>query len=188
MKEIKLDIASGPNALPGYEGVDTINYPNVKHVMDVTREWKWKKETVDEIMSSGFFEHLTLQEAFDLLKKFYESLKWGGRCQIEVPDLEWICKFFLENPDCRYKFPKNDDRAIVWMFGMQNNEWEFHRTGWTRELLEAFFKTVGFKRVVINKQFSHSCQMLLAEGWKVDVRRKKDKGLLGEKLPNSVGR
>lgn len=164
---LNLDIGSGNNVKEGFEGVDVIAYPNVKHLLDVTKDWKWKDDTVDEISCTGFLEHLSFEEAAKLMQNFYKSMKKGGRVEVEVPDIEWCCDFFVKNPGSRYRYLYNDDRAIVFLFGMQNNSFEFHKFGYTQECLELFIKSVGFKRVVVKKQFSHGQQMLLAEGWKL---------------------
>lgn len=165
----RLDLGCGPNCREGFEGVDAVKAPGVKHVMDVTDIKAWEKLTkrrkIDEIVCYGFLEHLSKLKAAVLIRTSLIALEKGGRFEVEVPDLEWSCRFFLENPHSRFH-TSGDDRGIVFIYGMQNNDFEFHKSGYTQDFLELLLKQMGFKRVVVRKQFSHGQGMLLAEGYK----------------------
>jgi len=167
---VKLDIGAGGNTRPGFEGVDSVKYPGIKHVMDLSKEWTFKDGSASEISCSHFLEHFPMRESFEFMKKFHKTLELHGKLTVEVPDLEWTCKFFLENPEARYADSTKDDRGIAFLYGQQNNSFELHKTGFTVEWLEAFFRSAGFKRTVIKKAFSHGMQVLIGEAAKWDLK------------------
>ena len=154
-----LDIGSGGYCKPGFEGVDAVPGPAVKHVMDVTKEFPFTD--VDEIYCNSFLEHLTQKQAIDLIQKFKDALRPGGKLEIIVPDLEYVCKQYLKaDPMFRVNY-------LHHIYGQQNNEFEIHKTGFDAWYLEGLLKQhFRFKNVMVTKIFSHSIQMLKAEAWK----------------------
>jgi predicted SAM-dependent methyltransferase len=67
IKEVKLDLGCGPNPKEGYIGVDIIKYPNVHKVLDLTKPWPWKNNSVDEIHCSHFIEHFNSKDRAHLV-------------------------------------------------------------------------------------------------------------------------
>lgn len=85
-KEIKLDLGCGPHKREGFEGVDSIKFPGVDHVVDIRKTpWPWKDGSVSEAHASHFVEHLTAQERVTFVNELYRVLVPGGTCQIIVP-------------------------------------------------------------------------------------------------------
>jgi len=58
---VKLDLACGQRPREGFEGVDI--WPKAQHVVNLMKfPWPWKDNTVDELHSSHFIEHLPLRD------------------------------------------------------------------------------------------------------------------------------
>lgn len=83
---VKLDLGCGRKPREGFEGVDKIDFPEVKHVVDLTAgQWPWENNSVDEIHCSHFLEHLTGEQRIHFVNAMYRVLKSGGTVTIIVP-------------------------------------------------------------------------------------------------------
>lgn len=83
---VKLDIGCGPNPKEGYEGVDAIAFPNVKHVCKVGDEpLPFADGTVDEVHCSHFLEHLTAAQRIRFLNDLDRVMKPGAKAAIITP-------------------------------------------------------------------------------------------------------
>ena len=106
--EVRLDLGAGENVREGFEGVDFFA-PNAKHKVNLLSfPWPWADNSVDELHSSHFLEHIPMvytrenasggwlyenvpnvPESRDLLCRFMDEafrvLKPGGKFKIIVP-------------------------------------------------------------------------------------------------------
>ena len=57
---------------------------------DLTKEFPWKKESIDIIYSSHTLEHFSRSEGLGFLNECFRVLKKGGIIRIVVPDLQDI--------------------------------------------------------------------------------------------------
>lgn len=93
-KDIRLNLGSGGIEHEGYLSVD--KYDGRAHIlMDITK-LEFEDGTVSELLASHVFEHLNPYHALDILKDWHRTLKPGGKLIMEMPDLERICKAFVE--------------------------------------------------------------------------------------------
>jgi SAM-dependent methyltransferase len=89
----RLDIGCGPNKREGFVGVDQYDMPNVDVVLNVVekgengtfKRWPWEDNSVDEIHTSHFIEHLTALERIHFVNEAYRVLKPGGSVTIITP-------------------------------------------------------------------------------------------------------
>ena len=97
-----------------------------------------------EIYASQVYEHLGYQE--ELPKAFAEArrvLMPGGRLRISVPDMEVLCELFL-HPMARAN--ANEQFKIMrMMMGGQVEPFDFHKVGFSQNILIALLKEHGFK-------------------------------------------
>lgn len=84
---IKLDLGCGSNKKgPEYIGVDFAKCEGVDVVHDLKiAPWPWEDNSVDEIFSSHFFEHLNGKERILFMNEAYRILKPGKQMVIITP-------------------------------------------------------------------------------------------------------
>jgi predicted SAM-dependent methyltransferase len=78
-------------------------------------------------VSSHALEHVGKFEVVPTLKEWRRLLKPGGLATIEVPDFEWCLKNWL--------WRKSTDWHLDTIFGQQTNVGEYHKTGFTYDIM-----------------------------------------------------
>ena len=88
---------------------DIQDLPNIDIVCDA---WKItdhvEKNSVEEIYSRHFLEHLTFAQAEACIKSWSAILKPDGKIQIIVPNLEWHFKQFFD-----FEFQYGNHRTVL---------------------------------------------------------------------------
>ena len=98
--------------------------------------------TVDEVYASHVFEHLGYQaELPRALREVHRILKPSGRFRLSVPDLEILCRMFV-HPGLGIEQRFHLMRVI---YGGQMNPFDFHKVGYTFEILCQFLGGAGFR-------------------------------------------
>lgn len=83
---LKLDLGCGTRKNgPEWIGVDVRKFKGVDKVCDLTKRWPWKNESVDEVYSSHFIEHLVPKARIHFANELYRVLKPGAKATIVVP-------------------------------------------------------------------------------------------------------
>jgi predicted SAM-dependent methyltransferase len=124
------------NAQPG---------PAVDYVGDCTDLSRFPDASVEAIYASHVLEHLGYQRDLPrALREFRRVLMPGGVAMIAVPDLENLCRLFL---DPRVDPGQERFEVMRMMFGGQLDEFDFHRVGLTFEFLGSFLRQAGFSSV-----------------------------------------
>jgi predicted SAM-dependent methyltransferase len=150
---IKIDIGCGKEPYGnGFLTVDPFLIADIKAFM-----WKlpFYDNTVDEIYSSHSLEHINKNKVLPTLKEWHRVLKTGGKIILRVPDLIWCCNKFLEK--------KSDDWYLDILFGNQEHEGEFHKTGFWKERLYKLSEEAGFKVANYEEIESHNQNTLSIE-------------------------
>ncbi|HET6514622.1 MAG TPA: methyltransferase domain-containing protein [Thermodesulfovibrionales bacterium] len=105
--------------------------------------------TIDFIYSEHFLEHLTVQEALDVLREFHRVLKSGGVVRIATPDLRYLLLkyFFLwKRQDWIKKYGYEWMKTKAEMINLCFKEWG-HQYLYDREELERRLKEAGFMKL-----------------------------------------
>lgn len=137
---MRLDIGCGQVLKPGFSGVDVVPFPHVQHVCDVTQGLPFPSDTVEEIYSSHFLEHLAEASVLPFLRECHRVLRPRAILDLCVPDLPAVVKFFLEQPEeSRWGFP------LQAIYGNQSSPGEFHRTGFGLARLARLLREAGFQ-------------------------------------------
>lgn len=71
--------------------------------LNLTKILPFPNNSITEIHSEHFFEHLTLEEIKFCLKECFRVLKTGGEISFGVPDFERACKTYLLDENEFYK-------------------------------------------------------------------------------------
>ena len=83
---VKLDLGCGKSPKEGFVGVDVHDYGRSDIlVSDLRGPWKWDDESVSEVYSSHFVEHLTARERIHFANELYRVLAPEGKAEIIVP-------------------------------------------------------------------------------------------------------
>lgn len=90
---LRLDLGCGKNKLAGFFGVDSLKMEGVDSVLDLREPWPWLDDTVDEVHSSHFVEHLTNAERIHFWNELYRVLKVGAPARIITPNWSHACAY-----------------------------------------------------------------------------------------------
>lgn len=146
---MKYHLGCGSNYLNGYLNVD---FPSENHNVNhnikadlYTDILEMDYQECEEIRSSHFFEHFNYFNTFVLLYKWTEKLNIAGKLIIDLPDLEELCKAYLEG-DIKTKFI-----VARYMYGSHEADWAYHINGWSKETLSYILQELGYEIININK-------------------------------------
>jgi predicted SAM-dependent methyltransferase len=81
---VKLDLGCGKHPKDGFVGVDVRDFGQAI-VCDLRDRWKWEDNSVEEVFSSHFVEHLNAAERIHFVNELYRVLKPGASAEIVVP-------------------------------------------------------------------------------------------------------
>lgn len=91
----------------------------------------FEDNTLDGLLCLSALEHISKYQVLPTLREFERVLKPGAKFVILVPDLLWVCRRFLDEP--------NVDYNMDMIFGEQSHEGQFHRTGFTEDIFALYF-------------------------------------------------
>jgi predicted SAM-dependent methyltransferase len=174
---MKLHIGCGNNYKEGYVNVDKyVKNANVKN-WDILK-LPIDENCVDEVLAEHLAEHLTFQEEKEFFYEMYRVLKTGGKLKLEVPDIEWVLRAFLEAKDDFKDFYQVgaidhyfsnglaiDNRwslltTAIW--GNQNGEGQFHKNGYTVDKLKSIAQILKFEKFASVTDFKKGTQVIIA--------------------------
>jgi predicted O-linked N-acetylglucosamine transferase (SPINDLY family)/predicted SAM-dependent methyltransferase len=122
----------GQGAKAGWKVLNILPADYVDYLRDCTDLSCFEDGTVDEFYASHVLEHLGyMGELQQTLREVNRALKPGGVFRISVPDLEVLCRLFI---DKRYSAESRFDIMRI-IFGGQIDAYDFHKVGLTWENL-----------------------------------------------------
>ncbi len=174
---MKLNLGSNRNILHGYINIDQyVDHPEV-HKYDIL-SLPFQSGSVEEILAEHLFEHVGFGDEQALWTECYRVLKPGGRLIVETPDMEWLCKAFLEAQDdfktfyqvgtIDHFFGSGRDVSQRWsvlianIFGNQNGKGQFHKNAYTLPKFTAISKLIGFSECSVETCFNKGAQAIRA--------------------------
>ena len=114
----------------------------VDFVGDITDLSQFEDESIDEIYASHVVEHIDQKSIQKTFKGINRVLKNDGKFYISVPDLDILCRIFIEKKaPLKVKF-----HVMRMMFGGQIDEFDYHYFGWNYEFLNSYLIEAGFKK------------------------------------------
>lgn len=149
-KPLRLHLG-GEKVMPGWSIVNIQPGPGVDYIGSVTDLSAFGDATVSEIYASHVYEHLDyrgeLQAAF---KEAYRVLRPRGVLRAAVPDLMAVCELFI-NP-ANNSQQRHDLMQVL--YGGQSNPFDYHKVGFSPDLLAWYLSEAGFKSVQRVERFN----------------------------------
>ena len=184
--KIKLNVGSGGVPFPGYISVDLYD-PRAQIHLDLDN-LKLPENSVDEILGSHVFEHISPFKVTTVLANCFHVLKPGGKLALEMPDIETLCARF-ENADwgTRYGILNAIYGSVnTTTIGGQDNITSPHLFGWWPESLLDHLSSAGFTEIVfLPEQIPHPQSNLRVEAIKplVQITPQLDRKRYAEQEP-----
>lgn len=134
--------------------------------MDATA-LEFDDNSVEAIYASHLLEHFSYLKVPEILRHWFNKLQSGGWLHLNVPDIEWAAGQILI-PDKRSPIFNTNDAIIGGiLYGSQAHEGEYHKSGYTKEILARLLKEAGFTDVTVETDYeAHEMQVLLADCYK----------------------
>lgn len=96
-------------------------------------------EHFDMVAVAGTLEKQPRNKVLHCVGEWRRILKPAGRLDLLVPNLRWACVSLM-----RGEFNEDWPGILATLYGTQENETEFHRTGFTLQMLRALLEGLGF--------------------------------------------
>lgn len=162
---MRLNLGSHNKRFEGFTNVDIQPLEGVDIIHDLTQfPWPFETGSIDKILAQEFLEHLEVRFALPVLVECRRILKPGGDLNIQVPDIEAMCRMINRQCVCvprkaaRYEDYKSDpncfncsgkglihpERWHVAFTGAQKHPWDIHRNHFTPAYLESLLSKAGF--------------------------------------------
>jgi len=148
---IRFNMGCGQDRIEGYMGVDM--YGEAADIKQDIMKLDLPSECADEIMASHVIEHIPQHRAPEVLGGWYSTLKTGGKLVLETPNLEALCRDFIEQSGAE------KHTTAMCMFGayvdhvtpetQEKGALSPHLWGYTPETLGSLCETIGFKDIQI---------------------------------------
>jgi predicted SAM-dependent methyltransferase len=146
---MKLILCAGSRHIEGYKHHDVKALDGIDYACDLYDIGKHVENgSCDEVQMTHALEHFSTAETQKVLTLMKDLLKKGGTLYIEVPNFQWHAQLALGG---------RDRDAIHYCFGGQEDEYDFHKTGFTPTLLTEELANAGFKVQRIDPASSISC-------------------------------
>jgi SAM-dependent methyltransferase len=87
----KLNLGCADRRLKGYVGVDIFPGPAVDEVADLSQQWPWESDSIDEILALDIIEHLP--DKIRTMNEAHRVLRPGAKILICVPTTDGRAAF-----------------------------------------------------------------------------------------------
>ena len=139
---MKIEFGCGAN--PTKVGFLTCDIRHLPGIDFVCPAWEIinhvKPNTVNEIFSRHFLEHLTFIQADKLVGIWFQILQSGGICELAVPNMDYHIQQWIKG--------KNMSHARAGFWGHQREGeyevWDVHKSGYNQKTLTELFLSHGF--------------------------------------------
>ncbi|MDF2577380.1 MAG: Methyltransferase type 11 [Chlamydiales bacterium] len=132
-----------------WEIFDALPGEHVQHQGDAIDLSRFADNTFAEIYASHILEHFGIDEVPIVLSEWRRVLQPEGFLYISVPRLDLLCQLFID--------PKLDIHqrmhVLNMIYGAQTTSYDFHKIGFTLEILIGCLASVGFTKAQIKDRF-----------------------------------
>lgn len=107
----------------------------------------------ERIYACHVLEHFSHNEVPKVLKVWFSKLASGGELRISVPDLDRIVSIYSRNP--KHFNTKGHTPWIGLIYGGQEDQYDFHKTGFNCCWLTKLLEDAGFTNIQEYAHFPH---------------------------------
>lgn len=144
---MKLVLCAGKRQVKGYMHHDVMKFTGIDFVCDLKDiGLHIANGTCERIEFTHALEHFPTKEIVGILTMVRGLLKEGGELYLEVPNFEWHAKILLNEG--------RERDAVYYAFGGQEDEYDFHKTAFTCNILREDLESAGFKDIEVHNQSS----------------------------------
>ena len=138
---MKLHIG-GKQIKDGWKILNIQKNDGVDFVGSISDLSQFDDNSIEEIYASHVVEHVDQKNIKKTLEGIYRFLKNDGKFYISVPDLDVLCRIFIDNKaPAKVKF-----HVMIMLFGGQTDEFDYLYFGWNFEFLNSYLIEAGFKK------------------------------------------
>lgn len=142
---MKIEFGCGENPTkPGFKTCDIRDLPGVDFVCPAGEiHLHVEKNSVEEIWSRHFFEHLTFIQGEHLLKVWYDILKPDGKVEMMLPNMDYHIHQWITNSDM------NHAKAGFWGWQREGDTklWDVHKSGYNFNTLSSVLSKYNFRNI-----------------------------------------
>jgi predicted SAM-dependent methyltransferase len=140
----ELNIEFGCGELPRQSTYKTCDIRNLPGIDYVCKAWEIDKlvaeNSVDNVYSRHFFEHLTFAQGELVLTVWHKILKPKGKVLMLLPDMNFHINNLIAGVDIEFQL-----RGLFgWQRGAIDDLWDVHKSGYSNESLKKAFEDAGF--------------------------------------------
>jgi len=167
----KLNLGSNKKTMEGWINLDAQDLEGVDVIHDVTElPLPFDDESIDEIYSSEFLEHIDFKMTRAVLAECYRVMKKGATMTVSCPDIEKMCEYYVNKQICEcvpqkaarmedFKADPNCEKcggkAIInptrWRLaftGAGKNKYDWHKNVIDYDYLWDILDDIGFKNII----------------------------------------
>jgi SAM-dependent methyltransferase len=141
----RLHVGSGVQLIPGFVNMDAdASIPGIDLTGSVEDLSRFADNQFDEIYMSHVLEHIPYARVPGVLAGLHRVLGPGGVLRISVPDLDRICRLYVDHIDW-FTPPHNPWLGIL--YGGQADDYDYHKGGFNLRYLDGLLRASGFESV-----------------------------------------
>jgi len=133
----------GQEKQPRWKVLNIQSGPAVDYLGDIRDLSQFADQVCDEIYASHVLEHVAQDQVPVVLQGLFRILKPGGCLRLSVPDLEALCRMYMQHSDN----PEVRVHVMRMMFGGQMDAHDYHKVGFDFEFLRAHLRRARFERI-----------------------------------------
>lgn len=139
----RVNVGSGKDYRESYLNVD-VNSKFKPDIICDMRKIDFEAESIDEFLVQDCLDHITFEEAKQLLRKFFRWLKPKGILNIHIPNLDHLVYILRFHKEINLRH-----EALMWLYGSDgagNTSYSTNIIRWAynKESITKLLKNIGF--------------------------------------------
>jgi len=149
---LKLNLGCGDDTRDGYVNIDIRNLDNKDIVVADITKLQYEKDSIEEILASDIYEHISHLESKNLLKHWNDLLIPEGVLIIRTPSLDIIMQYLM---GC--KNTEEIESGIKMIFGGQEYKENSHYTICHTQLMVKYLEECNYDDI----HYKYECQNII---------------------------